>query len=897
MARWLLRKLAEAGITGIRIFDADGLRDEWARLAEIEPLPRHPATASFAVKVAALQEDGDAATAAARNADALAGACDALARAGWHLNQLGIDAAIGRRIHRTLDRAAVLPGIFERRLREALPAQPVRFCCVGWDATHWPDLGLLDLAAAKAIAFEMYVPSPRLPADAQQREWIEALEQRLGLERVTCPESGFSSEIEPLVARLENSQLASRAEAPPPALLVGREWPDQVRLVCAQVVAWLAENPNPDAPIGIVAPEDSATAVAVAEALENAGVRVEHPARLREPAGALLIIEQVARYHLNGHDIAEFIELARLLWLEARAAWGALEPESVRETLDQAFQSAQSRNARILARAMPWRKDAVWAVVCKLVEALNRWDGDARPWPVLREKWDALLAALRLPAHAFRLPPRGLFHEERIPERAFMEWLADQLAAERRAAATPDYAALAPVVVTTFADAAQQTWERLIFLDSNEHVWPSPIAENPFLSDNARTRLNRNRRESAILLTTRDLRALDQARFLDLLEHCRRPVAFAGVLLGQTDAGGQAQPNEWVLRALLETVEDSLPPDLWAASAQACPSAAPSPLDPDERAHLERVHGSRRNPSMPFDRYQFNFHETKLEPGAWSATDLDDAVSSPATFALKVLFDAESTAGWSPVREEGAAVGNRAHRWLARILGSGDHLSPPGPAQDDGPRLARELAAARRELQDWYAAEDLDLPLWWETCLRKTEWAARRCLREVRGWLDAGYCAVEQKLAVTVRTPAGPLLLKGRIDILIGDHPEISGARVRMFDFKTGRGSAPTLATLERGYGAQFAAYYLMARDAGAAEAVIGIIKPEERARDVFAGPDEETLRAHFAVLAELRRNLRFGRRGPLVSEYDVCETLPLATVPIDPAILDLKAGLFLLAS
>jgi hypothetical protein len=191
----------------------------------------------------------------------------------------------------------------------------------------------------------------------------------------------------------------------------------------------------------------------------------------------------------------------------------------------------------------------------------------------------------------------------------------------------------------------------------------------------------------------------------------------------------------------------------------------------------------------------------------------------------------------------------------------------------------------------------LDLPLWWETCLRKTEWAARRCLREVRGWLDAGYCAVEQKLAVTVRTPAGPLLLKGRIDILIGDHPEISGARVRMFDFKTGRGSAPTLATLERGYGAQFAAYYLMARDAGAAEAVIGIIKPEERARDVFAGPDEETLRAHFAVLAELRRNLRFGRRGPLVSEYDVCETLPLATVPIDPAILDLKAGLFLLAS
>ena len=100
--------------------------------------------------------------------------------------------------------------------------------------------------------------------------------------------------------------------------------------------------------------------------------------------------------------------------------------------------------------------------------------------------------------------------------------------------------------------------------------------------------------------------------------------------------------------------------------------------------------------------------------------------------------------------------------------------------------------------------------------------------------LDGRYCFTEQKLTVTVRTPSGPLPLKGRIDILISDRPEIPSASVRMFDFKTGRGQAPTLSTLERGNGAQFAAYYLMARDAGAAEAVIGIIKPDERALDVF---------------------------------------------------------------
>ena len=643
--RWLLRKLAQAGIDGIRIFDADGLRDEWARLAGAEPLPRNPATAAFAVKVAARQ------TEAARDADALAEACDVLARAGWHLNQLGLDLALSRRIHRTLDRTAVLPGIFHRRLIDALPAQAVRICCVGWDATHWPDLGLLDVAASKAGAFEMFVPSPRLPADAQQREWIEALEQRFALDRVTCPESGFVSENEPLVARLENSELASRAEVRAPVLLVGREWPDQVRLVCGQVAAWLVENPVQEAPIGVIATEDSPAAVAVAAALEAAGIRVEHPGRAREPAPALLIIEQAARYHSSGQDVAELLELARLLWLHARETWEALDPECVQDSLDRAFQSAQSRNARILARAQPWRKDREWAAVCQLIEALGRWEGDF-DWPALRGKWEAMLSALRLPADALDPGPSGLFHSERIPARAFMEWVADEVAAIRRATDPPDHSAQAPVVVTTFAQAAQQTWERLIFLDSNEQVWPAPIGENPFLPDAARSRLNRDRNQCARLLTTWDLRALDQARFLDLIEHCRGSIAFAGVLIEQTDAGDRAQPNEWVLRSLIETAPDCRPARSLGRRRAGMPAGSAAGAGyGGAGAPRDACMARASTATIPFDRYQFNFHETKLEPGAWSATDLDDAITCPATFALGELFRRGINGRLDPVRE------------------------------------------------------------------------------------------------------------------------------------------------------------------------------------------------------------------------------------------------------
>jgi hypothetical protein len=887
-SRWLDRRLSADGIGGIRLFDAETLRDEFARLSGLSAIPRDPATAALVVRAAieAVSPGNE------RNAVAIAEASDALARAGWHLGQLRLDGDAARRVNRALERAPVIPGILDRRMRERLPAQHARLCCLGWDALHWPDIGLLHLAVEKTVDFQMYVPAPRLPADGLQREWIEALEQRFGLERETCPESGFSSANEPLVARLENSQLAGRCEVTPPALLVGREWTDQVSLVCAQVREWLAESPAD--PIGVIAPEDSPSAIAVAEALLDAGVQVEHRARATESPGPARIVGQVARYHLAGHDIGELIELTRLLWIDG--AWSQLEPKSVLDALDQAFRAAQSRNARILVQALPHRKDAVWAAIRDVVAGLGKWDGELA-WPALRDQFAALLTALRLPSHALDLEGlQALFDQKPIPARAFMEWIAARIAPRCGEAAAPGMATAAPVVVTTFAGAAQQTWHRVIFLDSNEHAWPAPIPENPFLPDAARLRLNANRGENPPLLTTRDVRSLEQARFLDLLEHCRHPVAFAGVLIHDAGTGEEAQPNEWVLRAMLESGEDVWTPDFWSSRVQSLPAGPQPVLDPAEHAHLARVHANRRNGLMPFDRYHFDFHETKLMPGAWSPTDLDMAITCPATFALKTLLDAESTAGWSPSRNEGTVVGTHAHRWLGRALGLGDQLAPPRLAADAEARLLRELSATRLELEQWFGAEGLAVPLWWETCLRKTAWAARRCIREVRAWIDNRLCGVEQSLAVNVRTPTGPLLLKGRIDILISDQAEIRGAHLHLFDFKTGRGKAPSLSTLAQGSGGQFAAYYLMARDAGAVSAVIGIIKPEDAARTVLGPDDEEALRARMGVLAALQRDLRFGQAAAKNPDYGPSESLPLATVPIDPVILNQKASLVLYA-
>src|SRR5205823_152872 len=103
---------------------------------------------------------------------------------------------------------------------------------------------------------------------------------------------------------------------------------------------------------------------------------------------------------------------------------------------------------------------------------------------------------------------------------------------------------------------------------------------------------------------------------------------------------------------------------------------APPEMDANERKHLQMVHASRRDPVIPFDRYLFNFHESRFEPDAWPATQLDLAVTCPATFSLGQIFDAEPVAHAGFQRGEGAAVGAHAHAWLLRALGGSEELAP-----------------------------------------------------------------------------------------------------------------------------------------------------------------------------------------------------------------------------
>ncbi len=844
-AHWLKQRALRDGDTlfGIRFLLPGSLRFELCALLGVGTHPLGRETLEFLLKL----EDPEA-----RSPGPRLHALERLRAAGWKTPA-----------HPALERSRAWgPALDEELLFKAgmVSAPPLRTCFFGWDAAHWEYLPLLEAAARASRSCEVYQSMPRPSAEGLQQGWIKAVEARLKIAHAICRGSDFVSPNEGLVARLEGVDLEATVQGPP-RFLVGGDWRDHILLVRDYVIEKLAASGG--GRVGIVAPRRSPSSLEIARVLAEAGVALfDETGGRREPEPAVLIQLQIARYHLLGCDVQELLALAALL---------GDNPGGARRRMEEAFQRMQTRNARLLVQAFD--EDA--GRTGRLVEALGSWEGEMT-WNQAREKWEDCLRALDVDAGS--LEPQwslagGLAGGAPMPGGVFLEYLETILTAPKfeRIADSP-YSA---VVVTTFPQARGQAWDGLVFLDSNEGEWPVRPEENPYLDD-ARCRELNSRKSSrhGYLLDSGELAAVEQSHFLDLLENCGGEIAFASVSAG-------AYPNEWVIRALVESGEPAVL-DFWQNALSVCPRP-PATLPGRER--LACVHARRRDPKIPFDEYLFNFRGSSFVPGEWSATDLDKAARTPATFAIRKIFGAESAGEF--LRDERSAVGGRAHEWLREALGGGIEFAAFHPSA----RLAVAVAErAETDLAERFGRERLALPLWWKSALRKAAWNAWRCLAALPA--GGGFFLMEYTLNGDIATSGGPLKLRGRVDLLLSDRPAVESAAVQVIDFKTGKSKPPTLSRLDKGEGFQFAAYFLLAKEAGAASASVGIVRPAGGFSPVFGEGDEMELRIKAGALAALQSNLDFGQLGPLVAEWGASEDLPMATTPISPRVLEAKAAL-----
>lgn len=760
------------------------------------------------------------------------------------------------------------PALDEELEARAKP-QPLQIAFVGVGAEFSPSWMLFHAAMKCAESVRCLLPQPRDVASCEFA-WIEQWERALSVSHTVCGAGKFESRGDDLVEQMEG--VGTFSEEPLPAqLLIGSDWYAQMEMTRDAVLAWLAES-KPQQTLAIVAARRCPSALRLAQMLGDAGVAfLDEIGALPELPLTTAIQRQTVRYFRRGHDVDDLCALADLLRRHAKK-WSGISERDVRDWCAKAFEKVQSRNARMLAKAMP-QDDAA-----RLVEALGTWDAEVM-WNAARGNWQRIIEVLETGSQPLEplwqrmaaLEVSGSFSSDHFLKaiESLLGTCKSQRVGDER---------YARVVLTTFTGAANQPWDRVLLLDAQEGKWPLLPDENPFLGDAARKRWNgRELTNRPPLLTSMDRFALEQSRLLNVISHARD-----GIMLSATATaadGSETHPNECVMR-LLALRGDPLKE--WRAAVFAA-NRTREKIAPF--AALAEIHRKRRDPHLPFDEHLFHLGPLAAEVPPWPAARLDQARVTPATFAMQQVLGIESQGGFR--RSEALAIGQLAHRWLGRALQAetGWIRFPERPEVDR--RLQQQVNESVTKIAGWFRAENLELPLWWRSLFQKAQWLARRCLERVQD--DGAWLSTEHALEQTVATAAGPLHLKGRFDLVLSDRDNLVAAALRIFDFKTGKTPEPRLAKAEQGNGLQFVAYRLMARDAGANDVEVGMIRQDAIFDALFAENSEDDLRAVLEFAARMQGSGCFGQLGAWRAERAARETLPIAATPIDEDVLKQK--------
>ncbi len=954
-ANWIKRRLLSEGVSlfGIQFFNAASLRNAFCLRRGLHPPAPSKDTLKLILRLRALERlEGHAEiTSVARHPGACLAALEDFAAADWLE-----DAPQWR--HDILpplldDWLAELRGsgdwspAIDRQLLDgpaAAGGPPLALCVFGWDASFWPSFNLLVAAADEAQSAWVFAPSPRGSSLEVQMEWQMALEEHFAGVFEVCPSMGFLSAHGDMIGRLEGTDLISDdSRSASPELLVGLDVDDATVLTRDFVARWLDAHPAPDTcPDGddlprlvILSPRRDLSAVALLRALAAAGIDVEDEiGEVPEPSLAVQLQRAILAYHHDKADMEGLLGIVELL-NEHVGVWDGqdasrlravfpLDVAEVRRVLHSAFGEVQHHSVRVLRDVFARSRSEAARPLRRLVDHLGHWP-ELIDWSDALGRWQRCLEGLGLSTEL--LEPlwsqlQRLAIHAPVPSAVFFQFLGGVLECAPARRSPDGMHRYARVVLTTLSGAIGQTWGAALFLDSNEGAWPLYPDENAFLDDSLRTRLNQRRAEYSdspdapwrgYLLTSSDLAQLEHFRFMEILDNCTGPVAFAGLARDPAEPGKELYANEWALRCLLETgqplAEGEKLLDRWHEAIRRTKRSAAA-LPRAERVHLRTIFDARRDADAAFDEYGFNF-EGLTSPDelpwtdAWSVRDLETAWTHPATFALKQIFGVSSgqAEGRELLRGEGWMVGRLVHQWVPAALGGGFEPREMTP-RDWQAALDEGLAAARRGTEAVLnealgggaaGATDSALPLWWRSTLRKADWAARRCLEGLAATAadgQAGWLTLNRRFHGDVGTATGLLRLQASCDVVLSSAPLLDAASCQMIDLRTGSAAArsPTAGSFEQGQGLNLAALMSLALREGAlpGQTRVGIVHPDVVHPDLL--PAAAVGAAAFALerLAQQQRSLHFGQGVAAGAQRDG-ETLPFATVPIDPSVLARK--------
>ncbi len=882
--------------------------------------------------------------------DHLLHAIDQLSAGGWEFTDAGPAALrpIVQEFQRLMKRCGFeLMHDADRQLPGQIPESKPLFAnlfIAGFSGANWPLWPLLSAAVAASGDATVCLLEPRAEAEDLDATWMGSWEERFGaahpIPAGDGPESPFCETL-----RLPETpvQIEQRQRQPVSSIefLVGQNALEQARAIVTKTLQFLGDKSC--VRLGILLPAGGALAREVALLLgkhsvpHNDGLAHFAPGPFEAPAWtAWLALQDSPRIEI----LLRFLHTHPCLEL-----FDGLTVDTLENSLRRAFSDLLIDDLSLLAQWLGHRRSN--PVSLRVAEGLRRF-----PFLPESARFEEFLSQSLTIFQQLGWGPRGSELERlsrswsegmdvAISRRAYLRWLEQVLLSFRTLREASGNHPYSRVQLLPYTQSETQPWSHLILGGLNEGAWPQPFDDGGYIGEEEIETLNgriRRLNKKALLqgvqgeghstvepgktlcLGPSQKRDLSLRQLLNTLESTTQGIAVCASLFEEAQPDRRLNPSEYFTRlyfcargkALSHTAMSALGRETgrWLESSGLWRNVdAPTPSDAVRQTRI--AFDARRDGSLPFGQYEFGLREKTAHPIRLSATEWERALSAPATTWMKKMLGVTRRVSGIENDPWSQATGQWTHRWLGAISGTKEpNAFVPLPSSAEILRRTRAQAEHfRASVHELLAgAERSELPDWWVSGWRQALSIAHS-LADALGALDGPY-----HLATEWSVPPGEIELgagstlhiHGRIDLLLGgSEPGANGLPNApwIVDYKTGRKTtlAPKTKTPEEralrlarkfasGDSLQLALYALALRQLGATSLGVSLLTlnlPLDTPQ--LSLDDINSQQSLWLGLLQLQETGVFGMHGPLRDEFAFGGDYPLATLAIDPAVLDAK--------
>jgi hypothetical protein len=900
---------------------------------ECMKLPEDPA---FRAK-RMLEADFLAAKSVARAPDHLLRTIDQLGAAGWGFSAVELPAfrEITTRFQQRLtDCGFELIHKADRRALDQAVASPPLFTSLlvtGFNGAHWALWPLLKAAVISANQATVLLDDPRDVARDIDETWVGTWEEAFGEAKpISLPVNQLTDSL------FSEEEMRGASVGPAKrSFVVGADTTEQAEAVAQQCLHFLADPSC--ARVGIIFSSAGALPRLVADGLARLDIP-HHDGLAHYLPGIFEKADWRAWLQLQ-----ESPRINSLLhFLNGLSNYSELFPDlsfsAFEKTLRSAYAEVLIDDLDILQRFCAQETGGTKEKTAAVLDSICFIPTRAR-FPEFLRATRAALNQLGWKSHWMEISRRTGDWADRLDiefSRAlYLGWLREiafTYTAAREEVGDHPYAR---VQLLTVPQAHGQEWSHLIFAGWNEGSWP-PRETGEFARQDEIDAFNRsiqklNRRASrqgyqgeghtairenhTLYLGPAQQRQIALRQFETLVESATQQITFSASLVQEDAPERLWNPSELFTRYYQEANKTPLSRKAmnqvhartrsWLDHARDQKGSDPSALQKVESTRI--AYDARRNPNVPSGEYDFAFRSKPPVVRTLSVTEFEQLIATPALVWLKKYLGIKAADQSGNVWN--SSTGKWVHDWLAVIATeTGKTFTRRPDSAETERRVCAAAEAKRAEIRRLCQVAGKQLPDWWTGGWRNAVFLARALAEKVGTVTEWPWMATEWTIddELTAKLTAKTALwLRGRIDLLLAHKAPNEGSLraddLWIVDYKTGakkalatakqdaEGRRPALRKkLLDGSALQLGLYALIASALGARRIEVSLLSPIIRQLEPQISGEEFSSEADiFAELARMQQTGIFGMHGPLRSAYRFTDDYPLATLAIDPDILE----------